>query len=70
MVLSSYDLNSGWVVKQKYSNCQWTWTPLLAPRVPCNYASFGSVCSNILDLSVYGGETGSSLIVYTKVGEG
>ena len=66
MVLSLYDLNSRWVVKQKYSNCQWTWTPLLDPRVLCNYASFGSVCSYILDLSVYSGETGSSLIVYTK----
>ena len=28
--------------------------------------SFGSVCSNILDLSVYDGKAGSSLIVYTK----
>ena len=28
--------------------------------------SFGSVHSNILDLSVYDGEAGSPLIVYTK----
>ena len=31
-----------------------------------DYAGFGSVCSNILDLSVYDGEAGSLLIVYTK----
>ena len=30
------------------------------------YASFVSVCSNILDLSVYEREARSSLIVYTK----
>ena len=30
-------------------------------------ASFGPVRSNILDLSVYDRETGSSLIVYTKL---
>ena len=28
--------------------------------------SFGSICSNVLDLSVYDGEAGSSLIMYTK----
>ena len=32
-----------------------------------DYASFGPVCSNILDLSVYDREAGSSLIVYTKL---
>ena len=31
-----------------------------------DYASFRSVCSNILDLSVYDGEARFSLIVYTK----
>ena len=31
-----------------------------------DYASFGSVRSNILDIPVYDGEAGSSLIVYTK----
>ena len=31
-----------------------------------DYASFGSVCSNILELSVYDSEARSSLIVYTK----
>ena len=30
-------------------------------------ASFGPVCSNILDLSVYDREAGSSLIVYIKL---
>ena len=36
-----------------------------------DYASFGPVRSNILDLSVYDREAGSSLIVYTKLeGEG
>ena len=36
-----------------------------------DYASFGPVRSNILDLSVYDREVGSSLIVYTKLeGEG
>ena len=29
--------------------------------------SFGPVCSNILDLSVYDREAGSSLIVYTNL---
>ena len=31
-----------WVVKQKYSNCQWTWTPWFDPRVPlmCNSRDF------------------------------
>ena len=32
-----------------------------------DYASFGPVRSNILDLSVYDREDGSSLIVYTKL---
>ena len=32
-----------------------------------DYASFGPVRSNILDLSVYDREAGSSLIVYTKL---
>ena len=32
-----------------------------------DYASFGPVRSNILDLSVYVREAGSSLIVYTKL---
>ena len=32
-----------------------------------DYASFGPVLSNILDLSVYDREAGSSLIVYTKL---
>ena len=32
-----------------------------------DYASFGLVRSNILDLSVYDREAGSSLIVYTKL---
>ena len=32
-----------------------------------DYASFGPVLSNILDLSVYDCEAGSSLIVYTKL---
>ena len=31
-----------------------------------DYASFGSVCSNILDISVYDGKAGFSLMVYTK----
>ena len=36
-----------------------------------DYASFGPVRSNNLDLSVYDREAGSSLIVYTKLeGEG
>ena len=35
-----------------------------------DYASFGPVLSNILDLSVYDREAGSSLIVYTKLGVG
>ena len=36
-----------------------------------DYAIFGPVRSNILDLSVYDREAGSSLIVYTKLeGEG
>ena len=34
VVLSSYNLISGWVVKHKYSNCQWTWTPWLDPHEP------------------------------------
>ena len=34
------------------------------------YASFGPVRSNILDLSVYDREAGSSLIVYTKLDGG
>ena len=33
VVPSSYDLNSRLVVKQKYSNCQWTWTPWFDPHV-------------------------------------
>ena len=42
VVPSSYNLNSRWVVKQKYSNCQWTWTPWFDPRVPlmCNSRDF------------------------------
>ena len=32
-----------------------------------DYASFGPVRSNILDISVYDREAGSSLIVYTKL---
>ena len=32
-----------------------------------DYASFGPVRSNFLDLSVYDREVGSSLIVYTKL---
>ena len=32
-----------------------------------DYASFGPIRSNILDLSVYDREAGSSLIVYTKL---
>ena len=32
-----------------------------------DYASFGPVRSNILDLSVYDREAGSLLIVYTKL---
>ena len=32
-----------------------------------DYATFGPVHSNILDLSVYDCEAGSSLIVYTKL---
>ena len=32
-----------------------------------DYASFGPVRSNILDLSVYDREAGSSFIVYTKL---
>ena len=32
-----------------------------------DYASFGPVRSNILDLSVYDRKAGSSLIVYTKL---
>ena len=32
-----------------------------------DYATFGSVCLNIRDLSVYDGEAGWSLIVYTKL---
>ena len=42
VVPSSYDLNSRWVVNQKYSNCQWTWTPWLDPHVPfmCNCRDF------------------------------
>ena len=36
-----------------------------------DFAGFGPVRSNILDLSVYDREAGSSLIVYTKLeGEG
>ena len=34
VVQSSYELICRWVVKQKYSNCQWTWTPWLDPCVP------------------------------------
>ena len=40
--------------------------PKITKMTTGDYASFGSVCSNILDLYVYHDKAGSLILVYTK----